>query len=142
MIVIAALVFSCFGKIETHIEATGEIRPIEAVSSIKSISTGRITSIVAVDGQNIKKGDTILEFDVSAYVEQKNTINAQISLKHIELEKYRELLNCIKNDNNTFSEESHPLFFYQYKNYEKELESACLQIEKCKWLGKGQIHQP
>ena len=129
IIVSAALIFSCFGKIETHIDATGEIRPRESVSSITSICSGKIANFVVSDGENVKKGDVILDLDSSAYIEQKNSIEAQISTKKIQIDNYKNLNSCIKNDKNVFNEQVAPIFFYQYKSYEKEVDSARLQIE-------------
>ena len=129
IIVLAVLIFSCFGKIETHIKATGEIRPIEATSSIKSICSGKITNFSFSDGDLVKKGDIILSLDSDPYIEQKNTVESQISAKKSQIDNYKKLNDCIKNDKNIFDEQIEPIFFYQYKSYEKEVDSARLQIE-------------
>lgn len=129
IIVLAALIFSCFGKIETHIKATGEIRPMEPISSITSICSGKITDFTVSDGELVKKGDIILSLDSSPYVEQKNTVESQMSAKKSQIDNYKKLNDCIKNDKNIFDEQIEPIFFYQYKSYEKEIDSAWLQSE-------------
>lgn len=129
IIVLAALIFSCFGKIETHIKATGEIRPMEPISSITSISSGKITDFTVSEGELVKKGDIILSLDSSPYIEQKSTVESQMSAKKSQIDNYKKLAVCIKNDKNIFDEQTEPIFFYQYKSYEKEVNSAHLQIE-------------
>lgn len=129
IIVLAALIFSCFGKIETHIKATGEIRPMEPISNITSICSGKITDFTVSDGELVKKGDIILSLDSSPYIEQKNTVESQMSAKKSQIDNYKKLAVCIKNDKNIFDEQTEPIFFYQYKSYEKEVNSAHLQIE-------------
>ena len=130
IIVSAALIFSCFGKIETHIEATGEIRPAEAVANLTSISGGKIVKILAKDGQVIKKGDVIFEFDDCHYVSQKESIEFQISERELKIEQYKKLIDGIKIDKNPFSEIINPELYYTYKSYENEKDDAVLQLKQ------------
>lgn len=127
-ILVVAIIWSCFGKIDTYVNATGEVRTEYPESTITLTSSGKIEKILLDDGSTVKKGDTILEFDDSYYSEQKNNIEAQISTKKSDIDKYTKLIKAIKDDQNLFDEKTEAVFYYQFKNYQLESNSAAEQI--------------
>lgn len=130
VIVIAALLFSYFGEIETYIQASGEIRPIENVSTVTVTSGGKISNIAITDGEEVNEGDVVLQLDTDYYDQQKTAIEKQLTDKKAEVENYNALINAIKNDTNCFDETNDSLFYYQYENYRSEIDNAVSQIEK------------
>lgn len=127
-ILVVALIWSCFGKIDTYVNAMGEVRTEHPESTITLTSNGKIQKILLADGSTVKKGDTILEFDDSYYSKQKNNIEAQISTKQSDIDKYTRLIKAIKEDRNLFDEKTEAIFYYQFENYRLESKSASNQI--------------
>ena len=128
VIVFTALIFACFGSIETYIKANGEIKPIEPISTITSVSSGKISNISVLDGAEIKEGDTILELDCEYYNQQKVILESQLTEKQDNIENYTKLISAIEKSTNCFDEQAEPIFYYQYKNYETEAANTIMQI--------------
>ena len=60
---IVALIYCSVGKIEVVARANGIIRPNDDISSVSSISGGKIENVLYKDGQSVNKGDPLLELD-------------------------------------------------------------------------------
>lgn len=127
---IIALVWASFGKLDTFIKATGEVRPTENAPIITLMNGGKVEKINYKDGQTVKKGDVILTLDYKYYNEQKDGLLKQIDQKKLDLEKYDILKDSIEKDVNSFDVEKDPQFYYQYENYRIDLESTINQVSK------------
>lgn len=128
VILVVALVWSCFGKIDTYVTSTGEVRTQAPASTITLTNGGKIEKILFEDGANVKKGDTVFEFDSEYYEEQKSIISNQISDKQVDIDNYNRLIKSIKDDKNVFDKNTEAEFYYQYENYRLELDATVNQI--------------
>ena len=63
LFVAVALVWSFFGKLDVHAVAPGKLEPTGRVKVIESLDPGKIAAIHVEDGQPVKAGDLMLEFD-------------------------------------------------------------------------------
>lgn len=63
MMLIAAFIWAYFGKIDTYVIATGEIRSAETPSTITLRNGGKIANIIIADGAFVHEGETIIELD-------------------------------------------------------------------------------
>lgn len=128
IILVVALIWACFGKIDTYVTSTGEIRTQSPTSTLTLTSGGKIKSVLFEDGANVKKGDTVFTFDSDYYEEQKNSINEQILDKQDDIDNYNRLTKSIKDDKNLFDKKTEAEFYYQYENYRLELDATVNQI--------------
>lgn len=128
VILVVALVWSCFGKIDTYVTSTGEVRTQAPASTITLTNGGKIKKVLFEDGANVKKGDTVFEFDSEYYEEQKSIISNQISDKQVDIDNYNRLIKSIKDDKNVFDKNTEAEFYYQYENYRLELDATVNQI--------------
>lgn len=128
VIVAVALVWACFGKIDTYVEASGEVRTKESISTITLANGGKIKNILLEDGAIVKKGDTIFECDSEYYEDQKQVISKQISNKKTEIDHHNKLIKAIETDKNLFDKEAETEFYYQFVNYRSELDATVAQI--------------
>ncbi len=128
VILATALVWSYFGRIDTYVTASGEVRTDDPVSTVKLSNGGKIKNVLFEDGSSVKKGDVLFEFDSDYYEEQKSITNGQISDKKTDIDNYNKLISSIKEDQNLFDKETEAEFYYQYENYRLESNATVTQI--------------
>lgn len=128
MMLIAAFIWAYFGKIDTYVIATGEIRSAETPSTITLRNGGKIANIIIADGAFVHEGDAIIELDKDYYEKQQSLLDEQIAKKESDIANYQQLIKSIQNDDNMFHESRDPVFYYQYENYRLELEAANKKI--------------
>lgn len=129
VLVVISLIFANFAKIDTYVKASGEVRPFDPISTITTQSGGKLSMIAFKDGESVRKGDVLFKFDCNYYYSQKISAENQVREKKSEINQYNELMYAIQNDNNCFDENTHPQFYYQYKNYEIEVHNAISQVD-------------
>ena len=120
-LLLAAILYSCFGKIEIVSTASGIVRPNEDVSTVSSLLSGRIIGVYYTDGQVVRKGDSLLTLDTS---ELQISFNSLLSTK-AEYETKASMIDMfldgIKEEKNPFSSdensEEYP-YYVQFKDYE------------------------
>lgn len=120
-LLLIAVLYSCFGKIEIVSTASGIVRPNEDVSTVSSLLSGRITGVYYTDGQIVQKGDHLLALDTSelqislkSLISTKEDYETKISM----LEKF---LDGIEQGNNPFidSQDGEEYQYYiQFRDYE------------------------
>lgn len=128
IVIIIALIWAYFGKLDTYAVANGEIRTIENLSTIKIPSSGKISKINYDDGEHVKKGEILFELDSEYYDEQKRIIEKQIEEKKLYLENYNKLIESIKYDKNLFNQETDSIFYNQYESYRLDLDDTLKKI--------------
>jgi hemolysin D len=100
MFVIAALLtvavaWACFGTLDIVATAKGKIVPTGEVKTIQSQDTAVVTAIHVVDGQQVKRGQPLLDLDATDA--QTNAAHAQsdLSATRIEALRGRAMLDAI-----------------------------------------------
>ena len=64
-LLVAALLYCGFGKIEMVATASGVIRPNEEVGTVSSLRGGQVTQVDYYDGQVVQKNDVLLMVDTT-----------------------------------------------------------------------------
>ena len=120
-LLLIAVLYSCFGKIEIVSTASGMVRPNEDVSTVSSLLSGRITDVYYTDGQIVQKGDPLLTLDTS---ELQISLDSLLSTKdeyETKVSMLDKFLDGIETGKNPFSpnEESEEYPYYiQFRDYE------------------------
>lgn len=127
LVLIIGLTWCTFGKIDTYAKATGEIRTEEISSSLSSLSTGKITSIQALDGDKVSKDNVILTIDSDYYENQKEITSKQIEERKTKIDDYNLLIKSINNDRNYLNKNSS--LYYEYENYALDLKETLESID-------------
>lgn len=127
LLVIAAVCYSFFGKIEVSARCTGIIRSNEEVSTVSGMIDGRVESMEHVDGDFVKKGDVILRIDTS---QGKITLDDLRESKQRYEQEYRltkKFLTGIQSGKNPFSSnrqsEEYP-YYIKYRDFVLGLKST------------------
>ena len=127
-LVIILLTWSFFGKIDTYVTASGEIRPTDNLSTVTVSMGGKIKEVYCSEGDIVSAGDILFSIDSDYYEEQKESLLTQIKEKEAEKKNYKKLIKCIKKDKNSFDLEKDAIFYYQYESYRIEVKDTLQQI--------------
>ena len=93
--IIVALFWAFIGKKEIYVMANGNIRPINNVSTISIINSGRISKIHYKNGNDVKSGEILFEIDSTSYEKQRDILKEEISRKENDIVSNKRLLKDI-----------------------------------------------
>ena len=74
----ATIIFISFAKFEEVVKIGGYIRPQENISSVANAVTGRIKTVSYTSGQQVSKGQLLLEIDPVQLEAQKKSLISQM----------------------------------------------------------------
>lgn len=119
--IIVFIVFSIFFKIEIVSKSFGVIRPNDSVSTVSSAVGGKIVKINYVNGDFVKKGNTLFVIDSS---ELKITLDGLVKNKKdykTKIKMYDKFIKGINEQKNPFNSninsKEYP-YYIQFKNFE------------------------
>lgn len=101
-ILVVALTWAYFGKLDTYVKASGEIRSAETLSTIVLPNGGKLAAIHSADGCSVQAGDVLFEFDSDYYISQRDLIQKQITEKENDIANSEKLIRAIRQDKNLF----------------------------------------
>lgn len=134
--ILAVIIFISFAKFEEVIKVTGIIRPEENISEVSNAVTGRIKSISYESGQNVKKGQLLLEIDPTQLLSEKESLLSQIYEEDEKLAALYEIKESINSNSNKISE-THYEAFLRYEVWKTNL----LKLENIKSLNQSKYEQ-
>lgn len=127
-LLIIALIWAMFGRIDNYITATGEIRTDKNISTVTSLISGKIIEKNFNDNVHIEKGDIIISIDCSYYISQKQILESQKNNNLSNISNYEKLITAIENDKNLFDENNEKIYFLKYEEYATKRDSSVNQI--------------
>lgn len=71
---LVALAWSIFGHIDIIATAQGKIVPVGRIKTIQPLETGMVTAVHVRDGDRVKEGQLLVEFDRTASTSERNRI--------------------------------------------------------------------
>lgn len=128
-LVVIAIVWMVFGKMDEVVKSEGIIRPNSDISTVVNQTEGEITEVNVEDGKAVQKGDCLYQVDCSTQESQKDYLEHQIEdlsdKKHC-LEVYK---RSVKADTNLFAdkgneEEYHIQFESYFISYQNAMHAA------------------
>lgn len=141
LILVSALVWSYYGKIDIYIKASGIVRPTEDISLIKNALNGKIETLNFKDGQNINAGDVIYTIEsktIQSSIDTHNTKLNDVQAEINNLNKYRQSIETnsnLFNNTNTNQKKYYTLVekYLSDINYiNKQIEDDKVEIEQQK----------
>lgn len=132
LIVIAvAIVFACFFEIDEYTKVNGEIKTLDASSSVISSSNCKLKEICVSEGQTVKEGDVLFILDADYAKEQKEILESKLSGYQSDLDNTELLKKCIEKNENLFkNNEADSKYFYRYEQYKNEVLLSAQEIGK------------
>ena len=132
LIVIAvAIVFACFFEVDEYTKVNGEIKTLDASSSVISSSNCKLKEICVSEGQTVKEGDVLFILDADYAKEQKEILESKLSGYQSDLANTELLKECIEKNENLFkNNEADSKYFYRYEQYKNEVLLSAQEIGK------------
>ena len=124
LLVIVTIIISCFWRIDTYVSIAGEVKPQLEPYSVNSLNGGKIIKANYKNGEIVKSGDIIIEFNSTDYEKQKQMLNAQIEKKTYELNCNKALLKSIESDSCLLDKNINKYFYQQFENYKNEVKNC------------------
>jgi hemolysin D len=94
-IVIVTLVWACLGKIDVVATAQGKIVPNERTKTIQSLTPAIIKAIHVQDGQQVKKGDVLIELDTSQVQADVSRLRSDLSIYKLQVARSQAMLDSL-----------------------------------------------
>ena len=83
-LLIVALGWSYFGKLDIIASATGKITPEGSIKTIQPASSGVVTDIKVTEGQKVKKGQLLIQLDSSVAKSEAKTAEQALTVAKLE----------------------------------------------------------
>lgn len=119
-ILVAAIIYACFGKIEIVARASGIVRPNDNVSTVASLVGGRVSDVSYLEGQIVNEGEILFTIDVSDKQILLDTVNQSMKDTAFEIEMLTKFTNGIEEEANPFQNnimsKEYP-WYIRYSNY-------------------------
>lgn len=122
IILVAAILFISFAKFEEVVKVNGYIRPQDNISSVANAVTGRIKSISYTSGQQVIKGQLLLEIDPIQLEAEKEGLVTQIKEEQEKLSALYEIKNSIQKNENLI-DKNHYEAYLRYEVWKNNIES-------------------
>lgn len=140
MIFLMALVlWASMGEIDVVVKARGTVRPLEAIGTMTSKITGKISSIQVVRDQPVSKGDLIMTLDDAAFQVQKSALLVEQTQMQADLKLTNRFIDGLTKGRNPFDRATEEAYYYQFEKYkmDNQLNQSSVTLSADK-LSRGQ----
>ena len=89
LVMVAAFLWSYFGKVDEEVVARGKVIPDGMVKIIQPRETGVIRAIHVVEGQKVKKGDLLIELDPTMSQAEVESSERSLTINRYDMERLK-----------------------------------------------------
>ncbi|MDP2968033.1 MAG: biotin/lipoyl-binding protein [Deltaproteobacteria bacterium] len=89
LVMVAAFLWSYFGKVDEEVVARGKVIPDGMVKVIQPRETGVIRGIHVVEGQKVKKGDLLIELDPTITQAEMESSERSLKINRYDMERLK-----------------------------------------------------
>ncbi len=93
-LLIAAIIWACFSKLDVVITSSGSMQPIGNLNVVQSYSGGTVKSINVAEGEYVEQGDVLIELDTEELEIDVNQLNSQKKILEAQQEIYTKIKDC------------------------------------------------
>lgn len=130
IIIAAAIIFACCFKIDEYTKVSGEIKTLNASSSIMSSSNCKLKDILVSEGQSVRKGDVLFILDADYAKEQKGILERKLESYESDLSNTKLLKKSIEENKNLFkNNSSDSKYYYRYEQYKNGVLLSAQEID-------------
>ncbi|MCY6355559.1 HlyD family efflux transporter periplasmic adaptor subunit [Clostridium sp. ZS2-4] len=130
LILLSALTWSYFSKIDVVVKADGVLRPNDEISTIKNIVTGKVKDIYFRDGQSVKQGQILYTIEHNELILQQKTIEKTLKEYKKEYSMLTKFKKSISENKNYFDSKSENEYYNKYLKYETDYAALKCNLEK------------
>ncbi len=88
-LVATALAWSWFGHLDVYADAAGKVQASGRTKVVQPVSSGRVTKIMASDGDGVKGGDVLVQLDPTQAIADWTVVRDNLSNARAEVVRYR-----------------------------------------------------
>lgn len=122
IMIVSALIWIYYGKMDEVVKADGVIRTVETPSKISNEEAGQVKVSELYEGKEVDKDDVLLEMDASEEQLQKKLLEEQIEKKETRIADLKLLKASIEKNKNQFSKKKKDSEMHQrYEAYQSSL---------------------
>lgn len=130
IIIAAAIIFACCFNIDEYTKVSGEIKTLNASSSIMSSSNCKLKDILVSEGQSVRKGDVLFILDADYAKEQKGILERKLESYESDLSNTKLLKKSIEENKNLFkNDSSDSKYYYRYEQYKNGVLLSAQEID-------------
>ena len=85
LLVVAALAWSWFGKLDIHAIAQGRIQPSGRSKVVQPLEAGRVRAVFVQNGDEVKEGDPLIELDPTETAADKDSMARELDSARAEI---------------------------------------------------------
>lgn len=129
---IAAVIYSFFGKIDMVATAAGVVRPNDDISTVSSLVGGRVVEVSMTDGQQVSAGDVLFKIDTSESKVSLDSLKESAAEYEAEITAYNKFVKNAGSGKNPFSSNksgSEYPYYIEFQNYLLSLKNGRLSAE-------------
>jgi hemolysin D len=90
------LLWTIFGKIDVVASAEGKIVPNDRVKTIQPIDRATVTAIHVTDGQVVKAGDVLVEFDAATSQADQDRVRSDLAAARLQAARAKGMLQALE----------------------------------------------
>lgn len=131
-LLIAAVIYSFFGKIDIVAAAAGVVRPNDDISTVSSLVGGRVVEVSMTDGQQVSAGDVLFKIDTSESKVSLDSLKKSAAEYEAEIAAYNKFVKNAGSGKNPFSSNksgSEYPYYIEFQNYLLSLKNGRLSAE-------------
>ncbi len=128
----SAFVWSWFSEMDIVVKSPGIVRPAEAVSSVVTIITGKISEIHVIDGKEVKKGDILYVLDTKLEDSRKGSMHEDVATYQRDIGRLRNLYTAIQTGKAESISRQDAVTLNRYMAYKYSLEQLTLAFNEAK----------
>jgi len=141
-----AFIWAFFGEIDTFVRASGEVRPNESVSTIRSTFSGRVLESQLEEGTYVQSGDILLTIDVQHHLNTMEILERQYESIVAEIDNLILFRESILMGENLFdfNDVTQIDFYFRYQRHVTEIDFALEQIRNtnldiARWSSEARV---
>ena len=90
------LLWTVFGKIDVVASAEGKIVPNDRVKTIQPLDRATVTAIHVTDGQAVKAGDVLVEFDAATAQADQDRVRSDLAAARLQAARAKGMLQALE----------------------------------------------
>jgi len=125
-----AVIWSFVGEIDNFVRATGEVRPNESISTIRSTLSGRVLESHLEEGMNVIRGEILLAVDVQEHLNAMEILEQQQATIETELANLELFRKSILEGENLFDpgDATQLDYYFRYQRFVTDIEFNMEQV--------------
>lgn len=126
-LVAVAILWMCLGKIDIAVNASGMLRPGEAVGTVVNVVAGEVLSLHAEDGSTVEAGEVLYVIGHEELLTQKEFYESQSALYTERITELETYLWSVREETNHFSDRECE-YALRYESFRIQLEAMRAEL--------------